>query len=236
MATWKPELHSVDAILSYYDQYDEASYSVYAGSKPEQAYCRFTYTGNDKEIGREKLHEALMSVQSNPDNTNTYLLQILQPKGKKLETTNAITFQLNKTQSVMPYNPMMGGFHPQVNNEVASLKAEIAALKMKLENEDIEDDDNEDDQEPPSFISGLMNNPQVQAMILSSLSGILNPQKVTSVAGVSEITEDQKTKIHQAIEILLQYDDKLGDDLLLLSDLAKNDSGQFNFLLKMLRK
>jgi len=137
----------------------------------------------------------------------------------------------------MPYNPMMAGFGTQVNSEVASLKAEIAALKMRLEQEDIDEDDNEDDEEPPSFISGLMNNPQVQAMILSSLSGILNPQtKVTNVAGVSDVNEDQETKIDQAIEILLQYDDKLGDDLLLLSDLAKNDSMQFNFLLKMLRK
>jgi len=55
MATWKPELHNAEDILNYYDQYDDAGYSVYAGHKPDQAYCRFTYTVSDKALGREQL-------------------------------------------------------------------------------------------------------------------------------------------------------------------------------------
>ena len=35
MATWKPELHNAEDILNYYDQYDDAGYSVYAGHKPD---------------------------------------------------------------------------------------------------------------------------------------------------------------------------------------------------------
>ena len=103
MATWKPEYHNAEDVMNYYDQFDEAGYRVFAGHKPDKDYCRFTYTGSDKVLGKEKLHEALVSILQNPDNTNVYLLQILESKGKKIEVLNSITFQLNKAQSVMPY-------------------------------------------------------------------------------------------------------------------------------------
>jgi len=47
---------------------------------------------------------------------------------------------------------------------------------------------------------------------------------------------DQDGKIDEAIEVLKQFDANLGDDLLLLAEMALNDKQQFNFLLKMLRK
>jgi hypothetical protein len=85
MATWKPEYHNPEDLMNYYDQFDEAGYRVFAGHKPDKDYCRFTYTGSDKVLGKEKLHEALVSILQNPDNTNVYLLQILESKGKKIE-------------------------------------------------------------------------------------------------------------------------------------------------------
>jgi hypothetical protein len=235
MATWKPELHNADDILNYYDQYDEAGYSVYAGHKPDQSYCRFTYTGADKVLGREKLHEALASVLSNPDNTNVYLLQILGNKGKKTEVLNSITFQLNKAQSVMPYQ-QIGGYNPNLMNEISALRSEIAALKMQQEMDDDEDDEPEEE----NFLAGLMKQPQVQTMILSQLSSLFAPTKVTHVAGIKTDTMTQEMereeRIYNAIERLKLVDDELADDLELLCEMAENDSMQFNFLLKMLRK
>jgi mannitol/fructose-specific phosphotransferase system IIA component (Ntr-type) len=240
MATWKPELHNAEDILNYYDQYDEAGYSVYAGHKPDQAYCRFTYTGSDKVLGREKLQEALASVLSNPDNTNVYLLQILGNKGKKTEVLNSITFQLNKAQSVMPYQ-QMGMINPNLMNEINALRSEIAALKMQQE---IEEDDEDEEPEEENFLAGLMKSPQVQTMILSQLSSLFAPtQKVTHVAGIektetmaNETEIDNEERIYDAVERLKLVDDQLASDLELLCEMAETDKMQFNFLLKMLRK
>lgn len=233
MATWKPELHNADDILNYYDQYDEAGYSVYAGHKPDQSYCRFTYTGADKVLGREKLQEALASVLSNPDNTNVYLLQILGQKGKKTEVLNSITFQLNKAQSVMPYQGI-AGYNPGLMEEIRAMRSELAAIKMK---QDIEDDDEEEEPEEENFLAGIMKNPQIQTMILSQLSSLFSPQqKVTHVAGILNDTDsDQDLKIDEAIERLKKHDDQLGDDLLRLCEIAENDPMQWKMLLKMLR-
>jgi len=240
MATWKPELHNAEDILNYYDQYDDAGYSVYAGHKPDQAYCRFTYTGADKVLGREKLQEALASVLSNPDNTNVYLLQILGNKGKKTEVLNSITFQLNKTQSIMPYQ-QMGGYNPNLMTEINALRSEIAALKMQQE---LEEDEEDDEPEEENFLAGFMKSPQIQTMILSQLSSIFAPsQKVTHVAGIEQTetmtkeTEiDNEERIYDAVERLKLVDEHLASDLELLCEMAETDKMQFNFLLKMLRK
>ena len=241
MATWKPELHNAEDILNYYDQYDEAGYSVYAGHKPDQSYCRFTYTGSDKVLGREKLQEALASVLSNPDNTNVYLLQILGNKGKKTEVLNSITFQLNKAQSIMPYQ-QMGGYSPNLMTEINALRSELAALKMQQEINDQEED--EEEPEEDNFLSGIMKSPQIQTMILSQLSSLFAPtQKVTHVAGfektetmANETEIDNEERIYNAVERLKLVDIELASDLELLCEMAETDKMQFNFLLKMLRK
>lgn len=239
MATWKPEYHNPEDLMNYYDQFDEAGYRVFAGHKPDKDYCRFTYTGSDKVLGKEKLHEALVSILQNPDNTNVYLLQILENKGKKIEVLNSITFQLNKAQSVMPYQ-QVGAYQPNLMNEINALRSEIAALKMQ---QDVEDDEDDDEPEEENFLSGFLKSPQIQTMIVSQLSSIFAPtQKVTHVAGVkpetmaNETEIDNEERIYDAVERLKLVDDQLASDLELLCEMAETDKMQFNFLLKMLRK
>jgi hypothetical protein len=235
MATWKPELHTADAVLSYYDQFDNAGYSVYAGHKQDAQSCRYTYTGEDKNIGREQLQDALSSILSNPDNTNTYCIVILGQKGKKIEAINSITFQLNKHQSLQPYQPqqMAGYQNHALLGELNSLKSQIAALQMKLDEEVEEEEEAEE-----GGLAGFFKNPAMQNILIQQLSGLFMPTtKVTNMAGVLDGAEsDQDTKIDEAIEVLKQFDANLGDDLLLLAEMALNDKQQFNFLLKMLRK
>ena len=83
-----------------------------------------------------------------------------------------------------------------------------------------------------------MKNPAIQNMLIQQLTGMFMPiTKVTNVAGVMDgAATDQEAKIDEAIEVLKQFDANLGDDLLLLAEMALNDKQQFNFLLKMLRK
>lgn len=237
MATFKPELHSSEAVISFYEDNELPMFRVYAGHKEVQENLRYTYTGNDKLIGRDKLHEALQSVLSNPDNTNPYMIQILRQKGKGVEAESSITFQLNRTQPYVPYQGSQVGY---VNNELmqklTAMQSQMNALQMQLNQQDDEEEEEDEQPQEKNFLSGLMQHPQIQNMILASLSNLLQPtQKVTHVAGVIDETS-QDEKINHAIAVLKQYDNQLGDDLLLLCELAQNDKMQFNFLLKMLRK
>ena len=226
MATYKPELHSIDGVLSYFDQYDQPGYQVFAGHKPEAAYCRFTYTGNDKGIGREKLLEALQSVVSNPDNTNTYLLQILGTKGKKFEPVNSITFQLNRPNQYMPMQ--YGG---QNNNSELMTKLNVIEQRLAMMEED--DDEEEDDQpEQIQGIGNLFNNPHVQNMLLQGIMSMFSKPQGAAVAGINDTPEDHKIKV--AIETLQSKVPDLGDKLLKLADMSVNESAKFQMLIKML--
>ena len=50
-----------------------------------------------------------------------------------------------------------------------------------------------------------------------------------AVAGIPD-----QVKINQAIEILSKHDDRLGEHLLTLAQIAESDNQKFNFLLSML--
>ena len=232
---YKPELHDAESVLSYYDQYDDAPYTIYAGHKIDETSRRFSYDGDDKIMGRQHLADVLASVMSNPDNTNTYLLVINQTKGKKNVVKNAITFQLNKSVYSQMMPQQMGYANNQLLDEIRSLKAEISAIKMQQEME--EDEDEEEEPEEENMLAGFMKNPQVQSMILAQLGNLFSPsQKVTHVAGVLDgVESEQDTKIDEAVDRLKKHDPQLGDDLLKLCEIAENDPMQWKMLLKMLR-
>ena len=238
MATFQPEIHNPQGVLDYYDNFDIAGYSVYAGHKIDPKMGRYTYTGNDKNEGREQLTNALNAILQNPDNINTYCIAMLGQKGKKVEEINSISFQLNKRQSLQPYN-QMGAYQPNLMNEINALRSEIAALKMQ---QDL-DEDEEEEPEEENFLAGLMKSPQIQTMILSQLGNLFAPnQKVTHVAGIQtetmtkETEVDNEERIYEAVERLKLIDDQLASDLELLCEMGETDKMQFNFLLKMLRK
>ena len=232
---YKPELHDAESVLSYYDQYDDAPYTIYAGHKIDETSRRFSYDGDDKIMGRQHLADAMASVMSNPDNTNTYLLVINQKKGRKNEVKNAITFQLNKSVYSQMMPQQMGYANNQLLDEIRSLKAEISAIKMQQEMED--DMEEEEEPEEENMLAGFMKNPAIQSMIISQISSLFSPQqKVTHVAGVLDgVESEQDTKIDEAIERLKKHDETLGDDLLKLCEIAENDPMQWKMLLKMLR-
>jgi len=238
MATFQPEIHNPQGVLDYYDNFDIAGYSVYAGHKIDPKMGRYTYTGNDKNEGREQLTNALNAILQNPDNINTYCIAMLGQKGKKVEEINSISFQLNKRQSLQPYN-QIGAYQPNLINEINALRSEIAALKMQ---QDMEEDEEEEPEEE-NFLAGLMKSPQIQTMILSQLGNLFAPnQKVTHVAGIQtetmtkETEVDNEERIYEAVERLKLIDDQLASDLELLCEMGETDKMQFNFLLKMLRK
>ena len=240
MASYQPELHTAESVLSYYDNFDAAAYTVYVGHKVDPKNVRYPYSSNDKSEGREQLINALNAILQNPENTNTYCIAIFTNKGKKIEELNSISFQLNKRQSLQSFQ-QIGAYQPNMITEINALRSEIAALKMQQE---LEEDEEDEEPEEENFLAGFMKSPQIQTMILSQLSSIFAPsQKVTHVAGIEQTetmtkeTEiDNEERIYDAVERLKLVDEHLASDLELLCEMAETDKMQFNFLLKMLRK
>lgn len=238
MATWRPELHTIEEVVGYYDQWDFPAYKVFAGNSPKMEYCRFTYDGNDKGIGREKLLEALHSVASNFENTNTYIIQILKPKGKTFEPYNQITFQLNKPNNIFPAT--VGAYNipqnNQVNNEILS---RLRGLEEKLNQLEDEEDEEEEEPEEENILSGILSNPQMKQMLVGIVSSIFNgnnkPKAMAGIPTETETTPDiEEQKIQSAIEVLKNNTPNLGDKLLKLAEMSINDPNQYKFLVKML--
>lgn len=228
---YRPELHNIDAVLRYYENSDAAAFSVYAGHKIDETVRRYSYDGEDKIKGGQELSEALQSVASNPNNTNTYLLVINKRVKNKLVPENTITFQLNDSR-IMPYQAMSG---PGNNSgEIAALRAELAALRMQLaaQNEDPDEDEDEDEDEN-NIVGNLLKNPEIQKNLVMGLMSLFNAPKVQAMAGIDQ---PEAEKITRAIEILQKHDEQLGNDLLILAEMAENSPGQFKMLLGMLRK
>lgn len=225
---YKPELHQAEDVLRYYESFGEASYSVYAGHKIDETVRRFSFDGDDKIKGGQELAEALQSVASNPDNTNTYLLVIYKRVGKKNIPENSITFQLNNNK-IQPFPMMAGTGHN--SQELAALRAELSALRMQLAAK--EEDEEEEEEEEPTGLGAILHNPEIQKQLVMGFMSLLNGPKVNAVAGIDQ---PEAEKITAAIEVLQRHDPQLGDDLVILAQMAENNPTQFKFLLSMLRK
>jgi len=115
-----------------------------------------------------------------------------------------------------------------------SINTRIAALETV--DEDDEDEEPKQDNGLMGLIDTALKSEEMKGLLINGFMGLANKfiqPKTTALAG---IPEEQDEKITQAIELLKQHDNILGDDLLKLASIAVNDNGQFNFLLSMLRK
>lgn len=228
MATWKPEIHDIDGIIGWFDQYDYPNYRIFAGHKVDDNFCRAEYTDGSKAIGREKLLEALITIKSNSQNTNTYLITLLAAYNKKVNkgVTPSMTFQLNTPQFLQQYSPY-GIMQQQPNNEVLS---RLAAIEQRL-SEDEEDE--EDDTIQNNGISGILSSPEMQTALIGLITSYLSPKdnKPSAIAGVN--TDDDLW--NEARKILMGAG-VTGEDIMLLARMSEDNKTQFTMLLKMLRK
>lgn len=237
----KAFLTGTDAVMQWYDNNAKTNFWSVNDSKGD---ILFYYAGNDENESREHLENNLrMAEQQGVEATLTLRVHPKLPKSgyfEKKDSGMVITHFRPTSFNPVSYQPMYQvGYTPGLMEEIRLMRSELAAIKMKQEIE--EEDDYEDEPEEQNFLAGLMKNPQVQTMILSQLSSLFAPtQKVTHVAGIKTDTMTNEIeieeRIYNAIERLKMVDDQLADDLELLCEMAENDSMQFNFLLKMLRK
>jgi hypothetical protein len=166
---YKPELFTIESVMDFYHNADGCQFKVFGGTTAQPQFCRYIFDGEEKEIGMQKLEEALYGLKSNVDNTNPYLIQVYsnpKKKGDPANTTN-IVFQLNKVERIMPY--MAGMMPQQTDPEIKMLLSRLIEsnniMVTKLSQEEVEDDY----EEPPTIqkaLGSMLSNPEVQNNLL----------------------------------------------------------------------
>lgn len=246
MATTRPELFNIDQVMNFYRLAGEGAcaFAIYAGHRIAPENVRFIYEGASKSEGEGDLLGALESIQSSPNNTNVYILQVYMGekpvKVKKASQSRSITFQLNVApwaSGMMPAQP--GHIGMAATNELRDLRAEIAAMR----NEPDEDQEDQDEPAPANalmmFIGKLLEAPEIQTKIVGAIGKVLdnmlgnNHNKMGAIAGIEgDISQDEITK---AIEVLNNHTD--GNALAVIVRLAAYANANptmFKNLLKML--
>ena len=224
------------------DWYDQNAKTCFWSITDTKGSVVFYNADNDENLSRDHLEANIRSAEASGLDC-TFILRI-HPKAPKegYFVKNSVEMIVTKfrpvayeSSSLQPVNNNQLGYaNNHLLGELNSLKSQIAALQMKL---DQEDDEDEEDEPEEGGLAGFMKNPAIQNMLIQQLTGMFMPTtKVTNVAGVMDgAATDQDAKIDEAIETLKQFSPNLGDDLILLAQLALNDPQQFKFLLKMLR-
>ena len=233
-------LTGTQKVMDWYDQNAKTCYWSITDTKGDIVFYN---ADNDENVSRDHLEANIKSAEAAGMDC-TFILRIhpKAPKGgyfvnssEKMIITKfrPVSYE---TSTMQPVNNMQMGYASNhLIGELNSLKSQIAALQMKL---DEEEEDEEEEVTDEGGLAGFMKNPVIQNMLIQQLQGLFMPTtKVTNVAGVLDGAGiEQDAKIFEAVETLKQYNGNLGDDLLLLAEMAVNDPMQFKFLIKMLRK
>jgi hypothetical protein len=190
MATFRPELFTVEEVINFYDQTEGSEFNVFAGTSPNDSYKRYHFEG-EKEIGMQELTAALMQISSKGENYNPYLIQVIQPskvKGKP-KTFTSISFQLNRPQQYLPMQQSgMGGrsemlLERMIENQNV-LISRIAAL---------EEDEEEEHQEPEQkdTLGRIIENPQIQGLIMGLVDRFLSSGgQPAGIAGIPAVDDE----------------------------------------------
>lgn len=239
IATYKPELFNIDSVMSFYESADGSYFKVFAGTYIKVENCRYIFEEDDKEIGSQKLMEALICLESNKDNTNPYVIQVYK-KGRKLKdgsylqsAPTQIVFQLNKPERYQPYYapPQQQQADPALRELLGKIVEGQNLLISKMSASEVEEDYEE---EKPKGLAGLLDHPQFQEMAIDSISMFMNKFLTGSPQpqALAGIPEDQQVKANQAIAILSTRDDHYGDHLLYLANV---DADKYNMLLSFIK-
>lgn len=238
MAVFKPELHRIEDVIDYYENSPATHYKIYAGTSPNLQYCRFSFENDEKQIGLEELQKGLMAIQQNSENTNPYLLQLIQkkknPKSKENDNLTSIVFQLNKQER---YLPMMAGMQQQQSDPNLSRLLEKMMESQNLIISKLSAEEYEEEQEKPNALGAILNNPEALNVIIghacSFLDRIMSPKNnAANLSTISGVPDEQREKALQAIEILSTKDSQFGDHLLYLANI---DQATYKMLLGFMK-
>jgi len=213
MATFRPELFTVEEVINFYDQTEGSEFNVFAGTSPNDAYKRYHFEG-EKELGMQELTAALIQISSKGENYNPYLIQVIQPskvKGKP-KTFTSISFQLNRPQQYLPMQQSgIGGrsemlLERMIENQNV-LISRIAAL---------EEQEEEDDQEPEQkdTLGRIIENPQIQGLIMGLVDKFINSGgQASAIAGIPAVDDEAMSIVSELMDkgVTIEHLRKLND-------------------------
>jgi len=224
-------IRGTDKALQYYQEEGTPIFALYEGAGKDPVCHNLKGKFDDIEESIELIKKYFNYIT--PDPRTKYVIKFWDEKPQfdakgKLTTTpdGSLRFITNNDEEVSEY---IAGYQQRVgsyNNEILS---RLAAIETKMNEPD------EEEEEKPDFISGIVSNPEIQHIIVGYIGMIVDrliPMKKT--VAINGVTDQNKLEV--ALEILSKHDEELDNDLFLLATMAENDAAQFQFLLKMLRK
>jgi len=190
---------------------------------------------DDIDEAAEKLKRELLAFEQNKNSDVLTIKVFEKPFRDAKKEDGAATRYVRLFDEYVGY---LGRVENTQNDRMLQMLETINARLAALET--VEEDEEEEEEVKQEGLMGLIDtalkSEEMKGMLINGFMGLANKfiqPKTTALAG---IPEEQDAKIAQAIELLKQHDNILGDDLLKLASIAVNDNGQFNFLLSMLRK
>lgn len=225
-------IRGTDKALQYYQEEGTPIFALYEGAAKDPVCHNLKGKFDDIEDSMELIKKYFNYIT--PDPRTKYVIKFwderpqFDAKGKLTSTPDgSLRFITNNDEEVAEY---INGYQQRVgsyNNEILS---RLSAIETKMN-----EPDEEEEEHKPDLISGIISNPEIQNMIVGYIGMIVDrliPLKKT--VAINGVTDNNKMQI--ALEILQRHDPELDNDLFLLATMAENDPGQFEFLLKMLRK
>lgn len=203
MKPYKPELFTVDEVQQFFEISKGNSWRICAGTNPRtDDFSRGECVVNDKQLAAEQLHDCLVALKQNFENTNPYTLYVFNMvKGQQKDRT-AIIFQLNKAERYSPYPaPMAGiGSDPQMSRLMEKMIEGQNLLISKISA--MEQEDEEEDQEEKGGILGqLLAKPEVQDFLMQGamalVSGFKKPP--TYGGGVAGTVDQESVNLLQSL-------------------------------------
>lgn len=181
MARYNVEITSIDGVLNWYESFDISNWNIYS-QKPENIKAMGS---DDPELSLNKLVESLQMLSNDSAAENMYYLQLV-PKDKKAPKP-IISFCLKKPV-VASISGLPVGYY--------ATKQDVDEIKQMIMAKDI-DDEIEDLPEPEqkNILAGLLENPQVQTMLVSAISGLIGSfmipnTPVKSLSGIDDNVDD----------------------------------------------
>ena len=211
----------VDNILSGFDRYNNAVFSVWKGKD-------LLFSNNDTDISqaRELLHENIAAYAAAGNNDALKIVFHPEPEPKYITNKTAICgtiyVRCSAIESIAQYYPA-----PPIDN---GIMAKLNVIESRLNALDEDEDQGEESQFGGimSGINELTNNPVIMAFLgnLFKLPG--QPQAIAGIPTSAAFTA--------SMEYLSKVDADFEADIILLAKMAKDSPAQFKFVVNMLRK
>jgi hypothetical protein len=174
-------------------------FSVWSNTTPSKKELNFGWYEEDLEAGRNKLENDLDALEQNGVN-ELYTILLHQKKNKDgyitLDTPYYASLKFRAAEleqpMIMPMQHIAGmSSNHRLESVLEKMMETQNMILTKLSADEF--DEEEEGNDEGDMISGLMKNPEIQAMIMGGIGKIFNlaGEKPVAVAGVTELNEDE---------------------------------------------